>query len=572
MTLKLATRFGLMIALVGILAAGFTGLYGYAQSRALLTASAEKRLLTATRVLARQVAVAYEASRRNALMLASHPNARQILQAPDRAPTPFTAGAAQLFSTMINNYPEYFQVRLIGAAHHGLERVRADRTDEGVVIVPPQDLQEKNTAAYVYDTLELPPGGVYISPAEINHEEGAHAAWNQPAVQIAAPVSDTQGKAIGLVVISLDLNGLFRQLAQDLPPGLELYLTNSNGEFLIHPDGRRSFAFDRGQTDLVQQSFPGSRVLFGQHPQHDVVTLHGTGDFTSVAAFVRQPLPADCGEKALVIGLAQPLDSVLAQSDALGGMIIKIVLLLSLLALGIAIATTRAISRPLNQLVNAIEDFGLQRELRVLPINRQDELGVLARAFAAMRQQINEQLEQLNNQRNALDQLARHDSLTGLPNRRVFAERLDQALARAGRQSESLAVLFIDLDQFKPINDAFGHAAGDAVLQAIAERLKARLRTEDTLARLGGDEFIALIDHAPDESSLLALIRSLLHSLNEPVRWQGHHLRCTASIGYSRYPDDARTAEALIARADEAMYRAKAAGGNSLGGPPPTRR
>lgn len=411
-----------------------------------------------------------------------------------------------------------------------------------------------------------PPGEVYISPPEINQEEGAHAAWNQPTVQIAAPVTNAQGNAIGVIVISLDLNGLFRQLAQDLPPGLELYLTNSHGDFLIHPDGRRAFAFARGQTDLVQQSFPESSILFGERPRHDLVTLHGHGDHATVAAFVRQPLPADSGEKALIIGLAQPLDSVLAQSDALGWIIVKIVFALSLLALIIALLTARTISRPLLQLVDAIEDFGLQRESLALPLNRQDELGTLARAFAAMRQQINEQLAQLNNQRNSLDRLARHDSLTGLPNRRVFAERLEQALARAGRQGERLAVLFIDLDQFKPINDTFGHAAGDAVLQAVAERLQARLRTEDTLARLGGDEFIALIDHAPEESRLQTLAQSLADSLLEPIPWQGHTLRCTASIGFSRYPDDARTADALVARADEAMYRAKAAGGNQACG------
>ncbi len=565
MTPKLATRFGLIIALVGMIAAGFTGLYGYWQSRELLTAAAEKRLLTATRVLARQVAVAYDTSCRNALMLANHPNARQILQAPDLAPTPLTTGAAQLFVSMLDNYPEYVQVRLIGAAHHGLERVRVDRTDSGIRTVPAQDLQEKNTAAYVYDTLSLPPGGVYISPASINHEAGAHAASNQPTVQIAAPVHNEQGKAIGLVVISLDLNGLFRQLAQDLPAGLELYLTNSDGDFLIHPDGRRSFAFDRGQSALVQHSFPGSAVLFGRAPPQEIVTSQLIDDQVTVSAFVRQPLPADAGEKALIIGLAQPLDNVLAQSDALGLMIVKIVLALSLLALAIALFTAHTISRPLRQLVNAIEDFGLQRESRDLPITRRDELGMLARAFAAMRQQITEQLDQLNSQRNALDLLARHDSLTGLPNRRVFAERLEQAIARAGRQGNSVAVLFIDLDHFKPINDAFGHAAGDVVLQTVASRLQARLRTEDTLARLGGDEFIALIEDAPTSADLAALTQSLVEQLHSPIHWQGHALRCTASIGFSRYPQDARTAEALVARADEAMYRAKAAGGDRAG-------
>jgi len=152
---------------------------------------------------------------------------------------------------------------------------------------------------------------------------------------------------------------------------------------------------------------------------------------------------------------------------------------------------------------------------------------------------------------------AYQDSLTGLPNRRTGRDRLESATARAERAGNRIAVLWIDLNRFKHINDQYGHPVGDAVLQHVAERLSSRLRASDTVARMGGDEFMALIEGVAGTAEAEALSADLLQLLAQPMKIGGQDLTVTASIGICIYPDDAKTVDSLAKRADKAMYAAK---------------
>ena len=159
-----------------------------------------------------------------------------------------------------------------------------------------------------------------------------------------------------------------------------------------------------------------------------------------------------------------------------------------------------------------------------------------------------------------LMQAAVHDALTTLPNRNALAARLEHAIVRVNRSGDRLALLFIDLDRFKKVNDTLGHAAGDEVLRQTAARIRACVREVDTVARLGGDEFVVLLetDVRPDTPGLIGgRIRS---AFDAPFDWKGTEVRCGASIGISLYPDHARDSDALLASADQAMYRVKNAG------------
>jgi len=159
-----------------------------------------------------------------------------------------------------------------------------------------------------------------------------------------------------------------------------------------------------------------------------------------------------------------------------------------------------------------------------------------------------------------IEHLAYHDALTGLPNRTLFVDRLDNALTRARRTGEALAVLFVDLDHFKSINDSLGHTAGDTVLRAVAERLRSTLRTEDTVARLGGDEFTVLASGLKDPNDLLRLAQKLRSTIKVPLEVASRELTVAASIGVGLFPQDGDTAEQLLRNADLAMYRAKELG------------
>jgi len=158
--------------------------------------------------------------------------------------------------------------------------------------------------------------------------------------------------------------------------------------------------------------------------------------------------------------------------------------------------------------------------------------------------------------------LAYHDTLTGLPNRRLLDDRMRQAVYLAQRRDVRVAALLIDLDDFKQVNDALGHRAGDAVLREVAQRLSACMRKSDTLARQGGDEFVALLPDLQRESDCQFVAEKALRALEPEFRVEGRVFRIGASIGISIYPSDAGDGETLLRNADVAMYRAKQLGRN----------
>jgi diguanylate cyclase (GGDEF)-like protein len=158
---------------------------------------------------------------------------------------------------------------------------------------------------------------------------------------------------------------------------------------------------------------------------------------------------------------------------------------------------------------------------------------------------------------------ATHDSLTGLPNRNLVIDRLDRAIAHARRSGTSCAVLFVDLDRFKDINDTFGHAAGDELLQAVAARLLRCVRDEDTVARLSGDEFVLLLPHLDEPEGAVVVARRVLDALGAPMTIVGQPMLVAGSIGLATFPADGTTPEELLEGADAAMYRAKESSGNS---------
>ena len=159
--------------------------------------------------------------------------------------------------------------------------------------------------------------------------------------------------------------------------------------------------------------------------------------------------------------------------------------------------------------------------------------------------------------------LATHDGLTGLPNRRLYYDRLSHAMAFASRYGEVVAVLFLDLDKLKRINDEMGHEAGDELLRWVAKRLKQSVRKSDTVARHGGDEFAFIVRRVSGRRQLSKVVEKIQQCLFRPILLDGRKVRVTASIGISVYSRDGETARELIQKADEAMYQSKKMGGGS---------
>lgn len=162
-----------------------------------------------------------------------------------------------------------------------------------------------------------------------------------------------------------------------------------------------------------------------------------------------------------------------------------------------------------------------------------------------------------------IQHMASHDDLTGLPNRALFRDRLEMAKSMAVRNKRKLAILFIDLDGFKAVNDTFGHKAGDLLLQKVARCLEATVRQSDTVARMGGDEFMLLVNEVNRDEDVEVVAKKILASFEQPILLGAQSAKIGASIGISIFPDHGADTEKLIAYADGAMYDIKKSGKNA---------
>ncbi|MBF0265438.1 MAG: EAL domain-containing protein [Gammaproteobacteria bacterium] len=192
------------------------------------------------------------------------------------------------------------------------------------------------------------------------------------------------------------------------------------------------------------------------------------------------------------------------------------------------------------------------------------ELKAIAMALNHMITAIRSSRHDLTLQREESDYQANHDGLTGLKNRLFFNLTLEQVLSSAQRHQHKVALLFIDLDRFKEINDSFGHHVGDMVLQIVSKRLHSLVRKDDLLVRLGGDEFVVLLDDIPRKDDLSTLATKIISSIEKEIEIDFQSFYVGASIGISIYPDDGQTPHDLIKNADAAMYRAKSEGRNNF--------
>jgi diguanylate cyclase (GGDEF)-like protein len=565
MRFSIALKLGCLMALFGILPTGLAGYYSYTSSRDILLKTAERDLLTSVQVLGRNLHSNLDDIGLDAQLLANGPEVRELSGASSQSVRLHAQdNLAELFRAMLQVHPDYMQVRLISAVDHGLELVRVDRDGERLLRVSGADLQEKAHYAYVFDTLRLTPGETRLSPIVINHEQGAHSGLGKPTLHVSTPVADASGKVFALLVINVDLDQLFSQLQGDLPAQYQVYLSNRWGDLLVHPDHQRTFGFDQGRRLFIQDEFPEVARLLGERHKDHLISRNVSQEQQDglVAAFVRISNNAKTSEPFIVLGLGQLQSLVLAEASRVGQKIVQIVLLFSLLALLTAIITSRAVIRPLKSMTQAVQLFSRERKISELP-SRQDELGLLAQSFREMEEEILSQLDDLTHSRTAFEHLSRHDPLTGLPNRRVFFDRLEHALVKSQSSGKHLAVLFVDLDHFKNINDRYGHSIGDHVLKAVANLLRSATCENDSVARLGGDEFVIFFEAFEDTQHIVTILEKLHNRFQLPLFIDGHEVKINASMGVSMYPRDGNDIEALVQHADHAMYAAKKSGRNT---------
>ncbi|RQP23771.1 diguanylate cyclase domain-containing protein [Piscinibacter terrae] len=563
MKLGLHIRLGALLAAFGVLATGLTGLYSYTQSRELLVKAAERDLMSSVQMFSRRFATAVHNISDDVRLVGELEVTRSIPASSGELAEAGKTSLADTFHALLRANPAYFQVRLISARDHGLELVRVDREGQGTVRVLGDMLQEKAHFPYVFNALALKPGEVFLSKIGVNHDVGSHAALNRPAMYISSPVTTPDGMALGLVVITVDITRVFDELKADLPTYRKLFIANEWGDYLVHPDPAQAFGFDQGRRVLIQESIAQVQPLLDGKAQQVLAQAElGDKPEPALGAFMRMPLGRDEMRSFVVLGIAEPLSEILESTRTLARTTLQIVLGFSAIAIVLALFAARVVTRPLNQMTQEVRRFSSDRPVGDLPTQRQDEIGELARGFDEMQRRISLTMSELDASRTHLAHMARHDNLTGLANRSVFIDRLEHAILTAKRSGGCLAVLFVDLDRFKHINDTYGHGVGDVALVQAARLLTSSVREVDTVARWGGDEFVILLEAMDEEHEARRVAQTLLDRFGRRMDVSGHALDLGVSIGISMYPRDGFEASELIQRADEAMYLAKHRQGN----------
>ena len=263
------------------------------------------------------------------------------------------------------------------------------------------------------------------------------------------------------------------------------------------------------------------------------------------------------GEVRGVVEVVQPVDALAAGAYALSWKLVAGTGIAGVVLLGLLLANGRRLIQPLQELVAVI--YAIARgdlSVSVPHTERRDELGTVAQALTRLKMQA----DQRKAAETQIAHMAHHDALTGLPNRVLFRDRMEHALKSISRRGGSLAMLYLDLDLFKGVNDTLGHPIGDALLRIAADRLRGCVREADTIARLGGDEFavVQLSARQPDDAFLLA--NRIIEVLGSPYDVEGHRILISTSIGIAIGPDDGIDPDILLKKADVALYQAKAEG------------
>lgn len=325
-----------------------------------------------------------------------------------------------------------------------------------------------------------------------------------------------------------------------------------------HPATRFAQIFDIDGALFVEFRRPGQTV--------DVAfeALESNAFFKNGNIYVCEPIFLD-GEVLGAILISADTESLQAQQSKSAFTIAVVFLVSILLAYALNWRMQGVLSAPLRSMVRLIENVAEKREYNQrLRVTKYDEIGVLSQGVNSMLDTIEAHEKQLHDNAQRLEglvqelfQRAHYDALTNLPNRHLLMDRLSHCIESAKRAETGAALLFLDLDRFKVINDSLGHPLGDQVLVCVAKQLRKIVRESDSICRWGGDEFVILLEDVKHESDIHTVAKKIIAQLTQPIDIDGHQLHISTCIGVATYPSDGEDAVTLLKHADISMYKAK---------------
>ena len=486
-------------------------------------------------------------ARANASLFASNVLIKQYIR--EQATTGDTRDLEQQVMELLFNYqlayPEYYEIRII--SRDGKEQIRS------VLGNVANRSTNESSSSYFVETGNNP-GITYTTFFRNPDNDKPALLTSKPLFLINKNKAGTQKELYGYLMLTIDLDFLETQARNDkVAENGEVFFTDDNGTILFH------HATEQTGKQLPAELFINSRLNANGNTRIN-------GQYKGKDAHFRTVKLHDW----LYAFIVYQENELLAKSIDLGWTITLItsftILLATTLLFGIF---KKLIITPIRKLSLAASEMGRGQVLVAIDIDSNDEIGELAATFREMGKNLNHYHQQVR-------YVAYHDSLTGLPNRVMFKDYLNRATAEARRDRQELAILFLDLDNFKRINDTLGHQSGDKLLEAFADRLSKHLRETDiisqhsredasrVIARLAGDEFIILLPRTSGPGEAQKVANRILKSLSEPFVISMQELYVSASIGIAMYPEDGETAGDLLKNADIAMYHAKKRGRNNF--------
>jgi diguanylate cyclase (GGDEF)-like protein len=443
-------------------------------------------------------------------------------------------------------YPEYYEIRIISPT--GEEMLRS-------VVGNVNNLKHDESSSGYFRAMSDSSNAIYTT--FLNNPDN-----NQPILLTSKPLRYLVGNSknrnaktrlYGYLVLTVNLDFLETQ-AENMKAGRhgDVFFTDSAGKILFHPDkskvgGQLKNNLFAKLTDSTQSTDSVDALYRNTSAHYQGIKLH---DWLYAVAVHQE---SEFNDRSFSLGRLVTLIASVA-------ILLTIALLFGFLK--------KVLITPILKLGHAADEIGRGKLLVPIDVDTDDEVGQLATSFKEMGENLRHYHEQVR-------YVAYHDSLTGLPNRLMFKDYLGRATAEARRNLQELSILFIDLDNFKRINDTLGHQAGDTLLEAFAQRLTACLRetdvisheehdtTSSVMARLAGDEFTIMLPRTKGASASQKVARRILELLTEPFTINRQELFVSASVGIALFPNDGVSVDELMKNADIAMYHAKKSGRNN---------
>ena len=449
----------------------------------------------------------------------------------------------QLFSSYRQAYPLYVEIRFL--LPDGFEDTRSAESSR-------PNLLEEEGESPLFKQISASSQAIVTSIAR-SEDDGRYYLFASKRLMLINPAKDSLDKKPqlrGYLSLTVALDEIYRLIANSrIGEAGYLFLTDSDNKIIAHPQPSQvgKTLEPSVQHPLKRGIESGGTINYVQHNEQRLGWGQRLNDELFLFATVEQ---SEIKQSFVSIGTYSVVVSAVAMLVA--------VLMLFIYIRAILISPIHSLS----QVVDDISRGNLEARVK---LQSRDEIGALAHSFNQMGIKLKESQDRI-------EDLAFYDSLTGLANRRLLKIIMERSIAHAGRNNSSLAVMFIDLDNFKRVNDSLGHDIGDLLLKEVAKRIKGALRGVDMLSskvsdedhhnisRLGGDEFIVLLTDMTHEDDAFVAVRRIEEALNQPLELKHRKLSISASIGIAVYPEDGLDSTSLLKNADIAMYHAKSMG------------